>query len=204
MWRVTFFAVAVSQSAPELEHYRLLTGLRARGYTCQGGRVFPPNPAEFAFDCRAWVAARAHSQDMAARKYFARISPEGKSPCDRTLARGLAACSENIAAGQATAQAALDAWKASGEHCPNMLDPALNRVGVGYASGGPYKHYWTQNMGTASSLDSSCVGGSPAKPTCEDRNAACAAYAGYAGTPWCGDAQGGWAKTNCPKTCGLC
>ncbi|OYV66654.1 MAG: hypothetical protein B7Z74_10760 [Deltaproteobacteria bacterium 21-66-5] len=143
---------------------------------------------------------------MAARKYFAHVSPEGVDPCARTSAQGIMACSENIAAGQATAQAALDAFKASEEHCPNMLDPRLNRIGVGYTNrpGTPYTHYWVEDMATESSLDQSCMGGAAAVQSCEDRNAGCAAYKGYAGTEWCGDAQGGWAKTNCPKTCGLC
>ena len=200
---LALLAVAVAQpSAPELEHFRLLKQLRASGFQCPG-RYFPPNTAEIAFDCRAWKAARAHSEDMAARRYFGHVSPEGRNPCDRTDG---VFCSENIAAGQATAQAALDAFKGSASHCPNMMDPKLNRVGVGFARrvGTPYVNYWTQNMGTDGSLDSSCMGGAAANVSCADRNEHCAAYRGYAGTEWCGDAQGGWARKNCPKACGLC
>ena len=187
---------AAQPSAPELEHFRLLKALRASGYTCPGGRVFPPNPAEFSFDCRAWRAARAHSEDMASRRYFGHVSPDGKNPCDRSIF-----CSENLAAGQATAQAALDALKSSSEHCPNMLDPALNRAGIGFARvpGSPFVNYWTQAMGTDGALDASCQGGAAAQPTCADRNPACSAYRGYAGTEWCGDAQGGWAKKTAPR-----
>ena len=200
---LALLGVAAAQSGPELEHFRLLKALRASGFTCPGGRVFPPNGAEFSFDCRAWSAARAHSDDMASKRYFGHVSPDGKNPCDRSA--GLF-CSENLAAGQATAQAALDSLKGSAEHCPNMLDPALNRVGIGYArlAGSPYTHYWTQAMGTDAALDASCLGGAPAKPSCADRHPGCAAYKGYAGTEWCGDAQGGWARQQCPKTCGLC
>ena len=206
---LTLCAVAAAQpSAQELEHYRLLKDLRAAGFTCPNGQAFPPNPAEFSFDCRAWAAARAHSEDMAARRYFDHVNPDGKDPCARTAARGMQACSENIAAGQATPAAALDAFKASNHHCPNMLDPSLNRIGVGFASrpGAPYVNYWTQNMGIDDSLDTSCIGGAPAPPpACKDLNANCANYKGYAGTAWCSaTSQGGWAYKNCPKTCGLC
>ena len=182
---------AAQPSAPELEHFRLLKALRASGHTCPGGRVYPPNPAEFSFDCRAWRAARAHSEDMASRRYFGHVSPDGKNPCDRSIF---------------SAQAALDALKSSSEHCPNMLDPALNRAGIGFARvpGSPFVNYWTQAMGTDGALDASCQGGAAAQPTCADRNPACSAYKGYAGTEWRGDAQGGWAKKNCPKACGLC
>ena len=87
-----------------------------------------------------------------------------------------------------------------------MMDPKLNRIGVGFArrAGTPFVNYWTQNMGADGSLDSSCMGGAPANFSCADRTEHCAAYRGYAGTEWCGDAQGGWARKNCPKACGLC
>ena len=198
---------AAQPSQPELQHFKLLQDLRRAGFTCPGGRRFPPNPAPFAWDCRVWAAARAHSDDMVARKYFSHVNPDGKDPCDRTRSRGLQACSENIAAGQSTPQAALDAFKASPEHCPNMLDPALNRAGIGYASSptAQYRFYWTQNMGTSSGPpDASCTGGAASPKSCEDLNPNCYVYKGYAGTPWCNEAQNGWARDNCPKTCGLC
>lgn len=191
--------IALGQSPQELQHYELLRSLRATGFTCPGGRSFPPNNGEFLLDCRAWRAARAHAEDMANRRYFSHVSPEGKNPCDRSSLF----CSENIAAGQATPQAALDAWKASANHCPNMMDPKLNRIGVGYANrpGSPYVHYWVQQMGSTSSLDRSCAGGPPAGRVCEDLNAACSSYRGYAGSQWCNDT---WPKSQCPKTCGHC
>ena len=82
-----------------------------------------------------------------------------------------------------------------------MLDPALNRAGIGFARvpGSPFVNYWTQAMGTDGALDASCQGGAAAQPTCADRNPACSAYRGYAGTEWCGDAQGGWAKKTAPR-----
>ena len=188
--------MAAAQSPPELQHYQLLKSLREQGFTCPSGQRFPPNAGPFLFDCRAWKAARAHAEDMAARRYFGHVSPEGRNPCDRSRF-----CSENIAAGQATPQAALDAWKGSARHCTNMMDPKLNRFGVGYVGkpGTPYTHYWVQNMGTSDSFDGSCMGGPTAAPACEDLNAACASYRGYAGSQWCNET---WPKGQCPKTCG--
>ena len=205
-------AVAQQPSQPEVEHYRLLKQLRRQGFTCPNGQAFPPNNGLFAFDCRVWRAAQAHSKDQAARRYFAHVTPEGLDPCARTRNAGLQACSENIAAGQATPRAALDALKSSAHHCPNMMDPSLNRVGIGYASlaGSPYTHYWTQNMGNdGSAVDTSCsppdVGENPTNlpPTssCRDYNPACASFNGYAGTPSC---QTEWTISQCPKACGLC
>jgi hypothetical protein len=205
-------AAGAQPAAQEVEHYRLLKQLRRQGFTCPNGQSFPPNAGLFAFDCRAWKAARAHSADMASRSYFSHVTPEGLDPCARTRAAGLQACSENLAAGQATAQSALDAFKASANHCPNMMDPSLNRVGIGYANAGAsqYKHYWTQAMGSDDgAIDVSCsppdAGENPkgqgAASSCRDFNPNCARFQGYAGTPHC---QTEWTRTQCPKTCGHC
>jgi len=44
--------------------------------------------AELGWDADLAVVARAHSQDMAQRGYFAHLSPEGKGPLDRCKAAG--------------------------------------------------------------------------------------------------------------------
>lgn len=60
---------------------------------------------------------------------------------------------ENIAAGQTTPQAVVDAWIASPGHRANLLRPDFDEIGVGYVrlpgDGGaaPYGHYWTQIFG---------------------------------------------------------
>ncbi|RST17152.1 CAP domain-containing protein [Streptomyces sp. WAC05374] len=91
--------------------------------------------------------AGAYSEDMAARGFFSHTDPDGASPWDRAAkagVQGLAA--ENIARGQADAQAVMESWMNSDGHRANILNCDYTRLGVGvhFADGGPW---WTQNFG---------------------------------------------------------
>lgn len=94
------------------------------------------------------VSSRKHSADMAARDYFDHTSLDGRSPFDRMKAEGYArAGGENIAAGQATAEAVMKSWMNSPGHKANILNCEFKDLGVGMAKGGSYRIYWTQNFG---------------------------------------------------------
>ncbi|WP_312880303.1 CAP domain-containing protein [Actinokineospora xionganensis] len=94
------------------------------------------------------VSARKHSADMAARNYFDHTSLDGRSPFDRMKAEGYArAGGENIAAGQATAEAVMKSWMNSPGHKANILNCEFKDLGIGMAKGGSYRIYWTQNFG---------------------------------------------------------
>jgi len=90
--------------------------------------------------------AEKHSQDMATRNYFSHQGLDGSQPWDRMRAEGYvySRAAENIAFGQPTPQAVVDAWMNSPGHRQNILDPNLKDIGVGY-----YNGYWTQDFGTA-------------------------------------------------------
>jgi uncharacterized protein YkwD len=91
--------------------------------------------------------AQAFSQDMAARGFFDHTDPDGRTPWDRAKARGITNLGgENIARGQATAQAVMDAWMNSSGHRANILNCDYKTLGVGihYGAGGPW---WTQDFG---------------------------------------------------------
>lgn len=53
---------------------------------------------------------------------------------------------ENIAAGNSTAEETMNQWMDSEGHCRNIMNGNLKTIGVGYAPGGPYGHYWTQSF----------------------------------------------------------
>ena len=95
--------------------------------------------------------ARAHSLDMGRHDYFAHNSQDGRSPFDRMRAVGYAGglMGENIAAGQRTAAAVMDAWMHSEGHRANILNCGFHVIGIGVAtvSGSPYGMYWTQDFG---------------------------------------------------------
>lgn len=94
-------------------------------------------------------AAQGHSADMAANDYFSHTSQDGRTFADRIRAAGYTggAIAENIAAGQATATAVMTSWMNSPGHRANILNCAYRYLGVGYAKGGTYGTYWTQDFG---------------------------------------------------------
>lgn len=94
-------------------------------------------------------AAQGHSADMAANDYFSHDSQDGRSFSDRIRAAGYTggAIAENIAAGQATASAVMRSWMDSPGHRANILNCSYRHLGVGYAKGGSYGYYWTQDFG---------------------------------------------------------
>jgi uncharacterized protein YkwD len=93
--------------------------------------------------------AQAHSVDMAKKNYFAHNSKDGRSPFQRMSDAGYdyAAAAENIAAGQRTPKEVVAGWMNSPGHKANILNCDLTEIGVGYATGGDYGVYWTQDFG---------------------------------------------------------
>ncbi|MEW1952576.1 CAP domain-containing protein [Terrabacter sp. NPDC080008] len=100
-------------------------------------------------DARLSRAAQAHSTDMAKRRYFSHTSLDGRTFVQRIRAQGYPGTrlGENIAAGQPSAKAVMDAWMKSPGHRANILNCRFTAIGVGYAVGGPYRYYWTQDFG---------------------------------------------------------
>ncbi|MEW2401553.1 CAP domain-containing protein [Streptomyces sp. NPDC046862] len=91
--------------------------------------------------------AGAFSDDMAERGFFDHTDPEGDTPWDRAAALGITDLGgENIARGQATAEAVMEAWMNSPGHRANILNCDFKTLGVGVnlGSGGPW---WTQDFG---------------------------------------------------------
>lgn len=133
--------------------------LRAAGFTCPNGMSFDPNPTKLIFDCQLWRASMLHSEDMAENSYFSHTSQDGRSPWARAAEQGTSANGENIAAGSSTAQGTLDQFRKSDGHCRNMMNPSFKVAAVGYAAGGPYRHYWTQMYRSSGTdgLDTSCI-----------------------------------------------
>lgn len=90
--------------------------------------------------------ARYKSMDMRDRNYFSHTSPTYGSPFTMIKNFGISyrSAGENIAQGQATPQAVVDAWMNSPGHRANILSAQFTEIGVGYAAGGSGRHYWTQ------------------------------------------------------------
>ncbi|MDR2502008.1 MAG: CAP domain-containing protein, partial [Oscillospiraceae bacterium] len=90
--------------------------------------------------------ARYKSQDMIDKKYFAHESPTYGSPFTMMQSFGMkfSAGGENIAYGQATPAAVMDAWMKSPGHRANIMSPIYTQLGVGAAKSANGTLYWTQ------------------------------------------------------------
>ena len=98
---------------------------------------------ELTYDWELSRVARIKSQDMKDNKYFSHNSPTYGSPFDMMKSFGIRyrSAGENIARGQATPQAVVNAWMNSSGHRANILNPSFTHIGVGYVASG---RYWTQ------------------------------------------------------------
>lgn len=87
--------------------------------------------------------ARYKSEDMAAKRYFSHDSPTYGSPFQMMQNFGITyrSAGENIAYGQRTPAAVVNAWMNSAGHRANILNSSYTQIGVGFCPNG---YYWTQ------------------------------------------------------------
>ena len=98
---------------------------------------------ELTYDWQLSRVARIKSEDMRDNRYFSHTSPTYGSPFQMMKSFGITyrSAGENIARGQATPQAVVNAWMNSSGHRANILNPSFTHIGVGFAANG---RYWTQ------------------------------------------------------------
>jgi uncharacterized protein YkwD len=97
---------------------------------------------------RLEAAADAYVQDLWDRSFFDHIDPEGRTPGDRAVAVDFCHpyVGENLAAGQTSVQAVMEAWKNSPTHDKNLLEPNYVYVGMGHFVDPNGRQYWAQEF----------------------------------------------------------
>jgi uncharacterized protein YkwD len=123
---------------------------RASGYTC-GRQYFPPAPP-LSWNAALGKAALGHSEDMAARRYFAHKAKDGSMAAERALRAGYRwrQVGENIAFGQNTPEEAVAGWLDSPGHCANIMNAGFTEMGAAYGIAAERRAgiiYWTQVFG---------------------------------------------------------
>ena len=95
------------------------------------------------YDWELSRVARYKSQDMKDNGYFSHTSPVYGTPFQMMKSFGIKyrSAGENIARGQRTPQAVVNAWMNSSGHRANILNSSFTHIGVGYVADG---NYWTQ------------------------------------------------------------
>ena len=123
-----------------------------------GDRLNPANEAEtqgrapaLRWNTKLAAVARAHSEDMLRRGFFAHINPEGKSPGQRVEAAGIPwqAEGENIAIYRSVAwaqRAFMNEPHFEPNHRTNILNHKYTEVGVGIVRGPDGMYYITQEF----------------------------------------------------------
>uniref|UniRef100_UPI002018259A CAP domain-containing protein n=1 Tax=Streptomyces sp. I05A-00742 TaxID=2732853 RepID=UPI002018259A len=98
-------------------------------------------------DARLTSLAQSMSDDMARRDFFDHTDPDGRSPWDRAVRRGIKNLGgENIARGHPDPHTVVDAWMRSAGHRQNILNCDYRSLGVG-VNRGPGGPWWTQDFG---------------------------------------------------------
>jgi uncharacterized protein YkwD len=93
--------------------------------------------------------ARAHSRDMANRRYLSHVTPEGRNPVDRLHAGGvsgftLAAENAGMTSRQDPNHEILQGWLHSDDHRRNLYAPPFNATGIGVVQASDGSFYYTQ------------------------------------------------------------
>ncbi|MDQ2645317.1 MAG: CAP domain-containing protein, partial [Myxococcota bacterium] len=98
------------------------------------------------YDTELEAAIQGHCLHMSQHTFFDHEADEEGVvlPWDRAKLCGTSANGENIAQGQRSPAAVMEAWTESQGHNENMLNPRFKRVGIGYVADG---RYWGQIFG---------------------------------------------------------
>ncbi len=96
-------------------------------------------------------AAQTYASVLAAGSCFAHTCGPVPDVSDRTEQAGYVdwvALGENIAAGQPSPAAVVDAWMQSPEHRANILSPRYTGIGTGVViTGDGYRRFWVEDFG---------------------------------------------------------
>lgn len=124
----------------------LTNSARAEGRLC--GRDYFAAAGPLTLSPALHEVALAHSRDMAKRNYFEHRAPDGTQPAERVTRQGYRwrVVGENLAAGVATPEDAVQGWLKSPPHCADLMDPRFTQMGVAFAvdPSSEMAIYWTQ------------------------------------------------------------
>jgi uncharacterized protein YkwD len=124
------------------DYLTLVNEIRTQG--CKCGTKYFTKTSPIQWNTTLENVGLLHSIDMAKKKYFSHISPDGTTPGSRILKSGYnwKFFGENIfmtTGFSPSNKEVIDAWKNSPTHCENMMNPSYKEMGIGV-----YNNYFTQ------------------------------------------------------------
>ena len=115
-----------------------------------GSKTFAAAPA-LRWNIRLQRAATRHASDMAQNNFFDHVGSNGDDVVARVEAQGYSwqTVAENLAAGQDTADEAIEGWLRSPGHCANIMNSAVTEMAMVCVSSekSDLTYYWTQVFG---------------------------------------------------------
>ena len=139
------------QAQVQAQVLALVNEARARPRRCGSESFGAARPLRF--NAALQGVSAAHAADMARHSYFEHTGRDGSRVSDRASRAGYPwrAIGENIAAGQTTADIAVQGWLKSPGHCANIMSPDFSEMGAAFAvnSKSSAGIYWVQVFGNA-------------------------------------------------------
>lgn len=119
---------------------------RSTTQQCGATTIQPVGALTWSYDLES--AAYRHSSDMANSDFMSHTGSDGSKMSDRVNATGYAwsAIGENVAVGQSSINAVVNAWLSSEGHCLNIMSADFDQMGASLVENhsARYGYYWTQ------------------------------------------------------------
>jgi uncharacterized protein YkwD len=127
---------------------RAVSLARASGASCGSRGGFAP-AAAVAWNAQLEAVARQQAQWMADYGMLVHTGRGGETLGQRASALGyrFARIAENLAQGQDSLLAALEAWTRSDGHCANLFDPTVNEMALACVPGADGRAMWVLILG---------------------------------------------------------
>lgn len=127
----------------------LINQERAKAKNC--GSTAYPAVGNVTWNDTLQKASQKHSYDMASKNFFEHTGSDGSSVSNRVDTAGYdwQTVAENLAAGDKSAQSAINRWFHQSEtHCKNMMNSTYTEVGLAcsYDAKSTYKTYWALTL----------------------------------------------------------
>ena len=126
-----------------------VNAVRAGERSCRGTRY--PAVAALSWDNRLAQAASTHAADMAGYDHVEHVDRTGRTLGTRITGAGYnwSSVAENLAAGRATLDGAIEGWLSSSSgHCENLMRASVTQMGLSCQrrAGTRYTTYWALEL----------------------------------------------------------
>ncbi len=145
----TTLRLSAQNNAPEVDAMnfrdnmlKAVNDMRVKGCTCKNLKM--PPVKKLSWNPLLESAAIGHASDMLHNNYFSHVSQNGDEIDKRISATGYnwSYIGENIAWGYSDIEPVMKGWRASVEHCIQLMSPEVTEMGAAR-----YDTFWVMDFG---------------------------------------------------------